>query len=1160
MLLREIYKSDIDRTISGVIKVTKDDDSSIKQELSEYVVTRELNKHFNTFLTNYENSIDFPTDEIGVWISGFYGSGKSHLLKILSYLLSNKIVDGKKAVDYFQDKFGDPLMFAQLEKCISIPTDTILFNIDVKSSINKDETVILRTFAKEFYDHLGFYGRDLKVAKLEQFISKKGKLDEFKAAFESVHGQPWVQERDSFSFFEDDVVQVLQDVLGMSETSARNWFNGEETGDLSIDQLVDEINEYVNSRGKDYRLLFMVDEVGQYIDDKGSLMLNLQSIVEEIGSRCRGRVWVMVTSQEAIDTITKISGYDFSKIQARFKTRLSLSSSSVDEVIKRRLLDKTELATKMLKMKYGENDSVLRNLFTFNGAVLDLKGYSSEAEYVETYPFVPYQFRLLQNVLAEIRKKGNSGQYMSGGERSMLSGFQEAAQAIENKDENALVPFYMFYDTVHTFLASSIRRVIDRCQEAADNNDGIKAFDVNVLKLLYLIRHISDIKPNVDNIATLMLDEIGADKIVLRQQVQESLDRLVSQNYVSRSGELYMFLTDEEQEIAIDIRTVQISSSEITQRMVDIIYGDIYPSKKFKHDKYDFEYDQLVDEAINGSLTGAIKLRILTVASDMYTSADQALILKSSQNEAIIKLSDEYPYFEEIENALKIRKYVKSKNVAQLPEAIQAIIRGKQQQASAYEKNAKELIEKAIASGTIFAAGDRVESKSGNARATIDDALSYLVDGVYTKLSDVKNMVSTDMDILNILNDKQEKLSGYKSPNSDALSEIDLYLQMQEGKHLPTSMGDLQKRFKNIPYGWREIDIAALVAELINEQKVQITYSGTVIQPDDRKIPDYLRKKTEIDKTIVAKRHAIDPALMETVRKILKEYFNIMDIPQDEDGLIKFITDKFSEQKQALNDLLVNYSTGKYPGKDIVESGIKLIDDILSQRKDNIALMKAIKTNEDDLLDLNEDLGEVRSFFKNQRGIFDEATKLACKMEKEEDNIKADTNAVTTLKEINEIIGLAKPYKRISELPTLIQQVEKSYSVLLDGKRKEVNEEINAAKAELESLAEDKKDILDKAINDFNQKANQVTTAETITQLDAMKPAIQNQKQLYIKKLMEKPVEDTTAPKVNYNETTRSAILPAANLKSKADIDAYVDKLKQKLMKELEGYDELHLI
>lgn len=1160
MLLRDIYKNDIDRNINGVIKVAQDDEVSIKQELSEYVITRELRKHFNTFLNNYEKSIDEPTDKIGVWISGFFGSGKSHFLKMLSYLLSNKVVAGKKAVDYFQDKFDDPMMFSQLERCAAIPTDTILFNIDSKSPINKDATAILRVFAKVFYEHLGFYGTELKVAKLEQFISKQGKTDAFKSAFESVNGQSWDDARDSFSFFEDDVVQVLQDVLGMSETSARNWFNGEETGELSIDQLVDEINEYITSRGKDYRLLFMIDEVGQYIGSDGNLMLNLQTIVEEIGTRCHGRVWVMVTSQEAIDSITKISGDDFSKIQGRFNTRLSLSSSSVDEVIKRRILAKTDIAEKMLKMKYGENDSVLRNLFTFNGAVLDLKGYDSELNFVETYPFVPYQFRLMQNVLAEIRKHGNSGKHLSGGERSMLSGFQEAAQAIEEKDENSLVPFYLFYNTVHTFLESSIRRVIDRCQEAADNNDGIKQYDVCVLKLLYLIRYVNDIKSNVDNITTLMVEEINADKINMRQQVQEALDRLYSQNYISRSGDLYMFLTDEEQDIAREIRNVPINSSEITQKMIEIIYGDLYPSKKYKYDKYDFAYDQLVDDAINGMLTGAIKLRILTVASDMYSSPDEALIQRSMINEAIIKLSDEYPYFEEIENALKIRKYVKGKNVAQLPETIQAIIRERQQQASSYEKRAKELIEKAIASSSIFAVGDRVESKSGTAKATIDDALRYLVDGVYTKLSDVKQTISTDMDIINILNFKEEKLPGYRGPNADALDEIEQYLELQEKKHLPTSMGDIQKRFQSIPYGWREIDIAALVAELIVGQKAQITYSGTLIQPDDRKIPDYLRKKTEIDKTIVSKRHVVDPDLLEKVRKLLKEYFNIMDIPQDEDGLIKFITDKFIEQKQTLKDLLVNYSSGNYPGKDIVESGIKLIDEILSQRKDNTALLTAIKKNEDDLLDLNDDLADVRSFFKNQRNIFDEATKLAYKMEKEEDYIKVDTSAVNSLKEIIEILGLAKPYKHISNLPTLIQQVEKSYNVLLDGKRNEVNAEIDAAKAELESLAENKKETLDIAINDFNLKAKQADTAETITQLDAMKPAIQNQKQLYIKKLMEKPSEGTTAPKINYNEATRSAVLPAANLKSEADIDAYVSNLKQKLMKELEGYDELHLI
>ena len=1160
MILRDIYKNDIDRSINGVIKVAQDDEASIKQELTEYVITRELRKHFNTFLTNYERSIEEPTDKIGVWISGFFGCGKSHFLKILSYLLSNKTVAGKKSVDYFQDKFDDPLMFSQLEKCASIPTDTILFNIDSKSSINKDSTVILRVFAKLFYNHLGFYGNDLKVAKLEQFISKKGKMDEFLNEFERIHGEKWIEARSAFSFIEDDMVQVLQNVLGMSEESARNWFNNEETGEISIDQLVDEIYEYVNSRGKDYRLLFMIDEIGQYIGDDGNLMLNLQTIVEDIGSRCHGRVWVMVTSQEAIDSITKIRGNDFSKIQGRFNTRLTLSSSSVDEVIKRRLLEKTDIAASMLKMKYGENDSVLRNLFAFKDAVLDLKGYESELSFVESYPFVPYQFRLLQTVLEKIRKHGHAGKNSSDSARTMLAEFQEAAQVIEEKNENALVPMFLFYDPMHQSLDSSIRNVIERCQDAADKNYGIMQYDVCVLKLLYLIRYVDDVKSNVDTISTLMVDEINANKILMRQQVQESLDRLYSQNYISRNGDLYMFLTDEEQEIAIDIRNTPINSSEITQKMVEIIYGDLYPNKKFKHDKYDFAYDQIVDDTINGMLTGAIKLRIVTVASDLYSSPDAELILKSSQNEAIIKLSDEYPYFEEIENALKIRKYVKSKNVAQLPETIQSIIRVKQQQATSFEKRAKELIEKAITAGTIFSAGDRVESKSGNAKAKIDEALSYLVDGVYTKLSNVKQMVSTDMDIINILNNKQERLPGYKSPNEEALNEIELYLKMQETKHLPTSMGDMHKRYQSIPYGWREIDIAALVAEMIHDQKIQITYSGTRIQPDDKRIPDYLRKKTEIDKTIVARRIAPDQNLVDNVRKILKEYFNTMDIPQDEDGLIKFIVDRFTEQEQKLNDLLSNYSRAKYPGKDIVQDGIKLIGDILSQKKDNTALLKTIKIHEDDLLDLNEDLTEIRSFFKNQRPIFDEALKVSSKMLVEYDYIKADSSAVSALAEINSILGLDKPYKRISELPTLLQKVEKSYDELQNLKCQEVYEEINAAKAEVEALANGKEEILSVAKSEFNQKTNQATAADTITQLDAMKPAIQTLKQSYIKMLMTKSADEEKETKVSYNEVTRTTILHAANLKSEEDIDAYVKELKQKLQKELDGYDELHLI
>ena len=198
MKLQNMFQKDINREINGVIKVAQDDERSHQQELGEYIITRELRRHFRTFFDNYARAIDTPTDKIGVWISGFFGSGKSHFLKMLSYLLENKTVCGMKAMDYFTDKFDDPMMLATAVKCVSVPTESILFNIDIEGPLNKDKTAVLRVFAKMFYNHCGFYGDDLKIAKLERFIEKQGKTDAFRQAFEEVNGAPWVETRDSF--------------------------------------------------------------------------------------------------------------------------------------------------------------------------------------------------------------------------------------------------------------------------------------------------------------------------------------------------------------------------------------------------------------------------------------------------------------------------------------------------------------------------------------------------------------------------------------------------------------------------------------------------------------------------------------------------------------------------------------------------------------------------------------------------------------------------------------------------------------------------------------------------------------------------------------------------------------------------------------------------
>ena len=1179
MKIQNMFQKDINRDINGVIKVSQNDDNSLRQELSEYIITKELRRHFRTFFDNYSKAIDYPTDKIGVWISGFFGSGKSHFLKILSYLLENKEVCGKKAMDYFADKFDDPMMYATAVKCVSVPTESILFNIDIEGPITKDKTAVLRVFAKMFYNHCGFYGDDLKIAKLERFIEKQGKTEQFRAAFEEVNGAPWEETRDSFAFFEDDIVEVLQSVLGMSEQAARNWFNGEETNELSIAQLVADIKEYVDGKGKNFRLLFMVDEVGQYIGDDGDLMINLQSLVEEIGTRCMGKVWVMVTSQEAIDSVVHISGDDFSKIQGRFNTRLSLSSSSVDEVIKKRVLAKTEEADQLLRMVYDKEHAVLKNLYTFNNPVLDIKGFADSAEFSATFPFVPYQFIIIQKVLAEIRKHGNSGKHLSGGERSMLSGFQEAAQKVQDKDENALVPFYLFYDTVHTFLESAIRRVIDRCQTAADNHDGLEQQDVSVLKLLYLVRYIDDIKANIDNIAILMIDDIRTDKIALRTSVSASLERLLSQNYISRNGDTYAFLTDEEQDIAIDIRNTVVDSAQVTASIAQTVYGEIYPAKKFKYGKYDFAYDQYIDETLNGSASGGMRLRIVTVASDYYGAPDQKLIMDSQvNNEAIVVLSNETPYFEELEQAMKIRKYVKQKNVSQLSESIQDIIRKRQQEARRLEERARGYIEKAIVGAKVVVHGEIMDIKAGNAKDKLDAALSGLVESVYSKLSMVNKFVDSDADILAILNgtdNEQAAFAGTGSNNEDALNEISQWLELQNTKMLTTSMGDVQRRYGAIPYGWREIDIAALVAQLISQQKISIKYGGAIVGKNERRLVDYLRKKNEIDKAIVTRRIAPSEDLMRKSINFLRDYLGAMDIPSDEDGLIHFVLNTFEEKEKHYNGLLEAYKQVRYPEREVVENARNLVSDVLSQRKDNVALLSRMVQKQDDLLDSVEDMEGVELFFKSQRPVYDEARRQMEKIRKERDYFATDADAQEVFRQISTILAMPKPYDRIGELPELIRKAKAAYNNLLDIKKDEVLENVRQCMQDVHQLASESYNAmaLQRQADDyFVGKREAAKEASSLTELDAMITQLLGYKDNICRRMEvmtadshsqllkeNAPAGMSTLKPKKITSVRRYDLCTVKRLQSKEDIDKYVEGIREKLLKTLENCDGIQI-
>lgn len=1183
MLIRNMFADDINRKINGVIKVDQSGDDVIEQEVREYVITNELKKHFMSFFSYYSDAFDEPTADIGVWISGFFGSGKSHFLKMLSYILANREVGGVKTVERFREKFADdPATFMMIDKATRARTETILFNIDVESSINKDKTAVLRVFAKMFYHHLGFYGDNLKVAMLEHYIDQQGKTEAFRQAFQRHSGKEWAATRKAFAFNGKFIVPALVETLDMSEADAQAWFSDKSPVEFSIAQLVSDIKEYVDKQPRDFRLLFMIDEVGQYVGTDTDMLLNLQSLTEKLGSECQGKVWIVCTGQEAIDEIIKVRADEFSRIQARFKTRLSLTSSSVDEVIQKRILRKTPEATAELEKLYDAKAAELRNLFSFTDSMLDIKGYSGPTEFAVNFPFVPYQYSVMQKVFAEIRKHGSSGnKYISTGERSMLSSFQNAAQQIQNQNESALVPFYYFYNTLHNALDTPIRQIIERCQKFADGVSDMQPQDVAVLKLLYLLRYIDDIPSNLENIVILMADTISVDKISAKVSIRASLDRLIRHNFVALNGEIYCFLTDEEQEIQSDIKKELVDTSAIVEHIGHMIFGDIYTTKKYHYsDKYDFPFDQMVDDMVVGTLTGGMRLRFLTPLADDDPSAKSDFRLMSATKgcEAAVVLADS-DYYKSLERAIQIRQYIKRRNIARLPKSVQDIIRNQQEEASKYEASALEDLRRAIVEGTFFADGEKLSLKGGDAKSKIDQTLEYLVTHVYSDLGLITWHAESDADILAVLNGSANDALAYgMTRNEEAAGRMYEFLEIQDNKKLPTSMADIQSRYSAIPYGWREIDIAAVAAKLIYDQRVTIKYAGMTIQPDDRRLPDMLRKKSEIGKTSISKRHVLSLQKVRQAREFLRDYFEIMDVPTDEDGLVRFIVDKLTAQRQHYVDLDARYEGHKYPDRPLVKNMIALLTDTLSQQKDNEALVSRLLARQDDLDEAKEKLQPVEGFFASQVDTLDRAVRFEADLHNDLDYIAKDEAANQALNTIRLIclvpVNGRYDYKRIPELNVLMDTVKAAHDAMLEEKRNELLEVVRQCMADIHGRMEPGSETLirpmiQKADEYYTQKKQRIAETQSLALLDGMMPPMWTYKDDTLHHMESatrvsapprvEPASGPAKPKKLIKAIYRQSIFPAKRLESEEDVNTYVEQMRTQLLAYLKGSDGIDL-
>lgn len=1174
MNIAKLFVKDIHRNINGVIKVGQIDRDNIRQELDEYVITRELNKHFYTFYNRYTAALDAPTDQMGVWISGFFGSGKSHYLKILSYLLENRDLDNCRALDYFDaTRVPDPMLRAAISKAARVDTDVILFNIDSKADTNNknDKESIAKVFQKAFDEHLGYFGTIPAIAQFERQLDQQGKYESFQQAFEQAAGVEWKENRDAWLFHQDAIASALQATMEITaESAARLLDLSEQHYSLSSEKFAQTVKQYLDSKGKQHRLLFMVDEVGQYIGDNSNLMLNLQTVVEDLGIHCQGRAWVVVTSQEAMDEITKnkLKSNDFSKIIGRFSRPLSLSSANTDEVIKLRLLNKTDAACQSLVALFSQKAAILKNQIAFTADCAELLGYGDNSDdFVAAYPFVPYQFNLLQKVFTAIRIMGAAGKHLASGERSLLDAFQLASKAVAAQPLGTLVPFHTFYLAVEGFLDTNISQVIDQ----ATQNSQLQPFDIDLLKTLFMIKYVKEIRASLDNLTTLCLTEIDQDKLALRSQVEAALDRLEKQTLIQRNGDEYSFLTHEEQDIGREIKNTEFDPSRITDELQKLVWDFIFPDKKLRYDqRHQYPFNRKLDEQNYGPQTNDLTLHIITPYADRYSqfTEDATCILNTgSQQEVLVRLPDDPILVDELVELVKTDQYLIRKDSGSLTKSIQSILATRSQQNSDRRSNISTLLKDLISRADVFACGSKVQIGTREPKNVFTEGLTYLINNVYKKLSYVDSGFDSEDQVTNALTRKHEEQNiAEQAFNAAAHSETLSWLNEEARLHRPVTIKSLIDKFAVRPFGWSEFDTLGVMAELVNQSKLELRHAQGTVNPKEPGLVAKLRSRKGVNEYTLRVCETINPASLRSARDIANELLDSIP-PSDPLKLFEAYQKTLKVKQTELQSWLTEAEVEGLPFINLLQTNLDLLKELLAY--DSPAeFFKAVHSKRDDLEDAIQDGEKLKSFFTGQIKLFEQAKSNLQTLESELRHIN-NSELLQQVKTAQQILAMPDPTTKIPELPMLLQPVKDQVKQILTGYIEQAiahSEEIKQQVTEYAQFAYP--NMLDQLnitalINEIEQAIAPAKTANSIDSVIAR----QSQLSELLNKLKQKidtsatqivtSVKEKDAP---YNVTTVKTIVPVrvVNLAPKPvletaeDVDAYLNALRTALLTEIE--------
>lgn len=975
MELKSIFERDVTRPIDGVIKA--DDEASLKSELEEYVLTNEVAKRLDQFLDAYNNYHGAN----GVWVSGFFGSGKSHLLKILALVLENRVVDGAKALDLFLPKIhDDKILAAALNKAVAIPSRSILFNIDQKADvISKTQSdALLAVFVKVFDEACGYYGKHAYIAQFERELDRDDLFETFKAEFKASAGHDWEWGRTRTARVASSIDQAFSKVSGQKAVGVLDKYRQDYR--LSIEDFANHIQEWLDRQAPNSRLNFFVDEVGQYVAENTKLMTNLQTVAESLATKCNGRAWVIVTAQEemkaVIGEMSKQQSNDFSKIQARFENRMKLTSADVAEVIQKRLLLKNATGQQQLASVYAQQSNNFKTLFDFADGSQTYRNFKDADHFVSAYPFIPYQFDLFQTAIQGISlHNGFEGKHSSVGERSMLGVFREVAIAIVGQPVGQLATFDLMFEGIRTSLKAAIQSAIQQ----AERNLGDE-FAVRLLKALFLVKYVKGFKPTLRNLSILMLDRFDQDIPALRKKLEAALSLLEQQTYIQRNGELYEYLTDEEKDIEQEIKNTEVDSADVIAELERLVFDHVIKQRKIRHDNgQDYAYSRKMDDRLQGR-EHELAIHIITPFSDSAGNETAQRMQSMGRDELRVVLPEDERLVRDLLMYKRTEKYIRQNVSVAQQEIVKRILNDKgfqnRERLVEIESRLKVLLSQAkliINSGDVDATGD-------DAQARILRGFRQLIEYSYPNLRMLRDVAYNEGDVGNFLRHSQEGLLGNDATNlTEAEQELLSFVQSNARGGVRTTLKSLLERFERKPYGWYYAAILCNVALLCARGKLELRSDSNVLE--DEELERALRNTHGHANVVLEPQVEFTASQVRTLKEFYSDFFDSPAKATEAKALARETAEAFSALQHELAEL--HAQVGQFPF-------LNVLGPILPTLKETAArnaswFLTELPRQENMLLDVKEQLIDpLRKFMSGpQKAIFEEATSF---VQGQEDN------------------------------------------------------------------------------------------------------------------------------------------------------------------------------